>query len=163
MKCHFGHLIRLFITPDTNMTRNPAKKNCLPVFTSAVKFLRNFIMYPDSACRFWIARRQDRGSENMTNFLCLRPLPQCSGYRGRLTRKSPGFKPQGEYEEMWNEPIYSWQRFTWPLSMEIPVYWSSHPVRRRELRFFSINVSKSNLGTWPCDHCSRICSSRIGL
>ena len=51
------------------------------------------------------------------------------------------------------------------LSMDIPVYWSSHP------RFFSINVQSvkqeaqplSNLGTWPCDHCSRICSSRIGL
>ena len=33
--------------------------------------------------------------------------------------------------------------------------------------FFSIDVQEaqplSNLGTWPCNQCSRICSSRIGL
>ena len=27
-ECHFGHIIRLFITSNTNVTRNPAKKNC---------------------------------------------------------------------------------------------------------------------------------------
>jgi len=28
MKCHYGHFICLFITFNTNVTRNPAKKNC---------------------------------------------------------------------------------------------------------------------------------------
>ena len=27
-ECHFGHVIRLLITSSTNVTRNPAKKNC---------------------------------------------------------------------------------------------------------------------------------------
>jgi len=30
-------------------------------------------------------------------------------------------------------------------------------------RWCEVDSSLSNLGTWPCDHCSRICSSRIGL
>jgi len=29
MKFHFGHVIHLFITLNTNVSRNPAKKNCI--------------------------------------------------------------------------------------------------------------------------------------
>jgi len=69
MNCQFGHLICLFITlyqRDQEPSKEELFCQCSPVL-----YFRNFKTYPDSGCRFWIARRQDRQSENMINFLCL--------------------------------------------------------------------------------------------
>jgi len=74
-------------------------------------------------------------------------------------------------KKMWNELIYSWQRFTRPPAWtslcseavtkfeDVRVAFLQHKraVRKQEAQ------PLSNLGTWPCDHCSRIGSSRIRL
>jgi len=70
MNCDFGHLIHLLITSNTNVTRNPAKKNCFAsvhqcciVFEELHKISRFRLQVLHSK------KTRERESENITNKL----------------------------------------------------------------------------------------------
>jgi len=94
-ECHFGHVIHLFITSNTNVTRNPAKKNCFAsVHQCGIVFeeLHNVSRFGLQVLNSKETRQE---SENMTDFLCLE-CHTISSARFKATRRGPG-KPLALY------------------------------------------------------------------